>query len=342
MRRLAKLSDKTTNGYVASATSSMIDGKNLALNGDKAWCNKCKGMFGIIGTARGWSEDSLFVGNGDRVACKCGNNQVIATSDLFDEGGESSQDEMSHKQPLVSNITSPNTSDEGKDTPKKCPHSDGAIKVAEYILGEIKANVKSATADTIRFQIDKDTYKQRMKEWEALPWYLKGKPPEYDLLSASTIWFMAVKTGARWDHKPKIRDLFSSVAVARPLPGSGTNSKSYFHRYKNNDYFYDVWSNIHYGYVGLSVGFSEDWLLLGSTIEQWRTSEEGNADPIDDITCMKIGMALYRQHGKYADSLTVSHIINALESASKDSLSESRQPHWCWNEDNPEKINGPE
>ena len=84
-RRLARLGDKTTYGYVASATSSIIDGKKLALNGDRAWCNKCKGMFGIVGTARGWSEDSLFVGNGHRVACKCANNQVIATSDLFDE-----------------------------------------------------------------------------------------------------------------------------------------------------------------------------------------------------------------------------------------------------------------
>lgn len=337
MRRLAKLGDKTTNGYVASATSSMIDGKNLALNGDRAWCNKCKGMFGIIGTARGWSEGSLFVGNGDRVTCKCGDNQVIATSNLFDEGGGSSQSKISHQQSLVKSLTN----DEEKEAQEECTHSDGAIKVAGYILNEIKTNVKSTTADDIRFHIDKDIHEQRMKEWEALPWYLKSAPPKYDLLSASAIWFMAVKTGAKWDHKPKIRDMFSSVAVARPLPDSGTNSKSYFHKYKGNDYFYDVWPNIHYGYVGLSVGFSEDWLLLGSTIEQWRTSKEGNADPADDITCMKIGMALYRQYGKYAESLTVNHIINALEAASGDSLSVSKQTHWCWNEDNPEKINNP-
>ncbi|HFZ1001182.1 TPA: polymorphic toxin type 44 domain-containing protein, partial [Klebsiella pneumoniae] len=38
------------------------------------------------------------------------------------------------------------------------------------------------------------------------------------------IWYQTVKTGSIWDHKPKIRDLFSSVAVARPLPRKGKSS----------------------------------------------------------------------------------------------------------------------
>ncbi|UMP97053.1 polymorphic toxin type 44 domain-containing protein [Klebsiella pneumoniae] len=40
-------------------------------------------------------------------------------------------------------------------------------------------------------------------------------------------------------------------------------------KFKQHDYFYDVWSNIHYGYVGRSVGFSEAILLKrGPTWEQ--------------------------------------------------------------------------
>ena len=42
-------------------------------------------------------------------------------------------------------------------------------------------------------------------------------------------------------------------------------SESYYHKYKEYDFYLDVWSNIHYGYVGLSVGFTEDLLLKGST-----------------------------------------------------------------------------
>nr|WP_310548541.1 polymorphic toxin type 44 domain-containing protein [Klebsiella pneumoniae] len=95
-----------------------------------------------------------------------------------------------------------------------------------------------------------------------------GRPPKADLLAAMAIWYQTVKTGSIWDHKPKIRDLFSSVAVARPLPRKGKSSKSYYHKFKQHDYFYDVWSNIHYGYVGRSVGFSEAILLKGSTWEQ--------------------------------------------------------------------------
>ena len=41
-------------------------------------------------------------------------------------------------------------------TERQCTHTDGAIKVAEYILSEIKANVRSDTAETIRYLIDED------------------------------------------------------------------------------------------------------------------------------------------------------------------------------------------
>lgn len=333
MRRLAKLGDKTTNGYVASATSSIIDGKNLARNGDKAWCNECKGMFGIVGTARGWSEDSLFVGNGDKVACKCGNHQVIATSDLFDEAGESSQEQANYKQQLVNN-----GDNEEKEEQEKCPHSDGAIKVAEYILDEIKINVKSNIAKEIRES--NSSYNKKYEEWERSSVFLRPEsPPIGDLIKAMTIWYNTVKTKSIWDHKPKIRDKFSSVAVARPLPKpSNTPSKSYYHKYKKYDYFYDAWSNIHYGYVGLSVGFDEDLLLSGSTLEQNMTLGAMGDDTLDDVTTMKIGFRLFHQYGKDAENLTVQHILDALDSTPETSFPESKQPHWCWHSDNPKKI----
>ncbi|MEG5915382.1 polymorphic toxin type 44 domain-containing protein, partial [Enterobacter bugandensis] len=109
-----------------------------------------------------------------------------------------------------------------------------------------------------------DTLKQRRTEWNKLPFYAKLSPyPNPDLPAAMAVWYQTVKTGSIWDHKPIIRDRFSSVAVARPLPRKGKPSRSYYHKFKQHDYFYDVWSNIHYGYVGLSVGFSESLLLKG-------------------------------------------------------------------------------
>jgi len=35
-------------------------------------------------------------------------------------------------------------------------------------------------------------------------------------------------------------------------------SESYYYKYKEYDFYLDVWSNIYYGYIGLSVGFSEE------------------------------------------------------------------------------------
>lgn len=67
---------------------------------------------------------------------------------------------------------------------------------------------------------------------------------------------------------------------------------------------------------------------------QVRTSVDSKPDPIDDITCMKIGFSLFHQHGKLAETLKVMDIISSLESAPSQALTESRDIHWCWNNKN--------
>ena len=87
-RRLAKMGDKTTQGYIISASSSVFDEmKALVRTGDKAWCNACKGGFEIAGTYTGWIDEHMLVGNGDRVICRCKNNQVFATSGYSGDRG---------------------------------------------------------------------------------------------------------------------------------------------------------------------------------------------------------------------------------------------------------------
>ncbi len=41
-----------------------------------------------------------------------------------------------------------------------------------------------------------------------------------------------------------------------------------WHKQGEVDYFYDIWSNIHYGYVGRAGGLSESVLLDGAGLEQ--------------------------------------------------------------------------
>jgi len=242
----------------------------------------------------------------------------------------------------TSPTTTPSVTTNGQSSDLKskphCQHTDGAIQVADYILKEIKTNVRSQTAKTIRYLIDEDTLNKRRAEWNKLPFYAKlGTYPKPDLPAAMTIWYQTVKTGGDWDHKPIIRKKFKSVAVTRPLE-SKQMSESYYHKYKRYDFYLDVWSNIHYGYLGLSVGFSEELLLKGSAWGQNMTLGAMGDDTLDDITSMKIGFKLYRRFGKYAENLTFQHILDALVNTSAKDLSESRTDHWCWNEKNPEQI----
>lgn len=87
-RALVRLGDKTTSGgEVRSASSTMIEERHIALNGDLAWCPKdtCKGNFQISGTAVHFGEDKPCVATGDRVLCKCKNNQVIGSTTIWVE-----------------------------------------------------------------------------------------------------------------------------------------------------------------------------------------------------------------------------------------------------------------
>ena len=87
-RALVRLGDRTTSGgEVISASSMIIEGRNIALNGDMAWCPKetCNGPFQIIGTAYYFAEVKPCVATGDQVLCHCKNNQVLGSTTLWVE-----------------------------------------------------------------------------------------------------------------------------------------------------------------------------------------------------------------------------------------------------------------
>lgn len=104
--------------------------------------------------------------------------------------------------------------------------------------------------------------------------------------------------------------------------------RSHWHKYKNCDYFYDVWSNIHYGYVGLCVGFDEKILLGGADLAQVIDNSGDNVeDTGDDKISIKTGFALYYKYGKYAEDLTAQDILDALDSSM---MTESKLRHVCF------------
>ncbi|MCF8578585.1 PAAR domain-containing protein [Enterobacter ludwigii] len=87
-RALARLGDKTTSGgYIATATSTIIEERKIALLGDTAYCPKdtCNGFFEINGTAYHFAENHPCVATGDQVLCNCKSNQVLGSTTIWAE-----------------------------------------------------------------------------------------------------------------------------------------------------------------------------------------------------------------------------------------------------------------
>lgn len=117
-------------------------------------------------------------------------------------------------------------------------------------------------------------------------------------VAALSAWALKVRKNAEWDHKPKLRqrlalDKFNDYH----FPISGDNE---------HEWFYDIWSNIHYGYVGRAAGFSASELQLGAASPLKVLS--GVNDPMDVVT-IQIGVDLWNVHEK---SMTMTQLHQAL------------------------------
>jgi hypothetical protein len=90
-----------------------------------------------------------------------------------------------------------------------------------------------------------------------------------------------VRPGGSWDHKAALRRLAGAAGVFwTPIRGDPTRERLR----------YDVWSNIHYGYVGRAHGISSLTLMTAQRVDG------GVADPADDIS-IRIGMSLWSSYG---------------------------------------------
>lgn len=93
-RRAVRNGDPTTTGgiVIAGASNMFSNNKHVALDGDKATCGNCDGVFPIAGSAvRMICHGRCIALEGDAVLCPCGKNLLIAGSDstIFygDDGG---------------------------------------------------------------------------------------------------------------------------------------------------------------------------------------------------------------------------------------------------------------
>ncbi|WP_321873826.1 PAAR domain-containing protein [Burkholderia ubonensis] len=91
-RRAIRNGDATTTGgiVIAGTASIFVNNKHIALDGDKATCGNCEGMFPIAGSAVSVVGSGRAVAvEGDAVLCPCGQNLLVASNDctFFIGGG---------------------------------------------------------------------------------------------------------------------------------------------------------------------------------------------------------------------------------------------------------------
>jgi hypothetical protein len=228
-----------------------------------------------------------------------------------------------------------------------CNHGNDVVGIAEYMVAEMQRNPFTEQGRKMTEANAYDIGKE-MEAWNALPWYAKlGGPPDYAGIAmgrktaAYTIWAERVGPGRPWDHKPILAERLRKQNIFRRG----------WQRYGDNDYFYDIWSNIHYGYVGVACGFSPDELLGGAGLAQAGSDigrdlarrrfprvqhhpENGNwANALDDIPdhiSIKLGVALYKQAKPAA--LTVALLLKAIAGVpvpwgTGDDI--AKRPHQC-------------
>ncbi len=146
-----------------------------------------------------------------------------------------------------------------KPAEKVCNDPDQMEELAAYIAGEMNRNINSPA---VRQMKDLNSFDARVEtqKYNELPLYLRiGRGPDFYSIAlgkqarALAIWTERVGQNRPWDHKPILAEMYNGVV---------------FHKQGKYDYFYDIWSNIHYGYVGRAGGLSESVLLDGAGAEQ--------------------------------------------------------------------------
>ncbi|WP_296953062.1 polymorphic toxin type 44 domain-containing protein [uncultured Massilia sp.] len=165
---------------------------------------------------------------------------------------------------LVGATNTTPVADRAAKTLHVCNHGNDVVGIAEYMVAEMKRNPFSEEGRKMTEANAYDMAKE-MEAWNALPWYAKfGGPPDYagiaagKKMAAYSIWAERVAPNRPWDHKPILAERLRKQHIFRKG----------WQRYGNEDYFYDIWSNIHYGYVGVACGFSADELLGGAGLAQ--------------------------------------------------------------------------
>lgn len=196
---------------------------------------------------------------------------------------------------------------EEKAEPAVCKDPDMMEELAAYIAEEMNTNIHHPSVLKMKELLSYDVAEETRKQM-ALPWYAQIGATSPQAIGAANgaaamaIWTERVGQGRKWDHKVALAEMYDGVV---------------YHKQGDYDYFYDIWSNIHFGYVGRAGGLSESALADGAGLEQiasesvrkiinwkkrqWPDAAEGvdglrAYDDDQDRISIDIGIKLFAEH----------------------------------------------
>lgn len=219
---------------------------------------------------------------------------------------------------------------------RQTAHRDELTPIARYIVAEMNTNAYGTDVKKMA-EMNSFSAETCIADFSRLPLWKQilglGIQPDQCVdmqlsyrTAALIAWGIKVRQDGDWDHKPKIAASFHPRA-----PGG----LQHWHLYGNTLYYYDVWSNLHYGYVGRAAGFSQSVLLdgagleqIGSTMLRLKLPEKSPTvaglrawdDPYDRAA-IEMGIELYRQKPKMVTVQDVMSLVLSSNSVRKKSFS---------------------
>ncbi|MGV9311617.1 RHS repeat-associated core domain-containing protein [Streptomyces sp. NPDC003691] len=172
------------------------------------------------------------------------------------------------------------------------------VQILQFMVDEMNENADSETAANIRCSI----IPTECFSWSGLfpeinPAAVTVGRPFVGFAAGLGLWTAMVRSGGPWDHKPQLeakfdmkeKQLYRTPITTDPL---------------SKTVLYDVWSNIHYGYVGRKAGINGRVLMEGS-----RVSEKGvgKTDSGDDIS-IRAGFRLFEESESSGKDVTVEQL----------------------------------
>jgi len=170
----------------------------------------------------------------------------------------------------------------------------------DFMYSQMVNNAKGPEAEEMKKAIETANECLHLPSEYAGYWYASN------MSSAYIQFFKLVRFGGDWDQKSDLRSLLNMPKEKdQYFPIRPINGVEGFELASHNEIFYDIWSNIHYGYVGSAIGFQseelqdfanisqnfEDFPILQSFIED--TIGFGEFDP-GDVISVDIGINLWK------------------------------------------------